>query len=287
MFRDRSRSRRLVVVAVVSATMGVGGVGVASILNQGNLSPQLPQPIGAPGDYSSGHLVAGRGLTSAQATAQVLTGLAGTPVRTITLGSPSSTSGITGTGAPWLTVGVEGVDPNSTESYWLGALAQGAVADLMRSGASTTQAVIGGGQVVGLDNSGHQVSTVLGSGYVVGGQQFASPNDDVLRAHIYDVALKFGLVVRTLTIVHPLDSAISVSFTVPDTPPVSWTTDTLRAAIEGSPKTLEGVFIQLYSPSGKWLLSGGVAYRSGLGDLSFAPGQDGRFGAAHGQLAKP
>ncbi len=284
MRRDRSRSRKLVVVVAVSAAMCVGGVGVASILNQGNQSPQLPQPIGAPGDYSSGHFVTGPGLTSAHATAQVLTGLVGTPVHTITLGSSSSTSGITGTGAPWLTVGVEGVDPNSTESYWLGALAQGAVADLMRSGAPTTQAVIGGGQVVGLDNSGRQVSSVLGSGYVAGGQQFASPSDVVLRAHIYDVASKFGLEVRTLTLVHPLNSAILVSFTIPDSATVSWTIDELRAALEGSPKTLEGVFIQLYSPSGELLLSAGVAYRSGLGDLSFAPGQDARFGAVHGHL---
>lgn len=282
MLRDRSRRRRFVIVIGVSATMLAGGVGFASILNQGNQSPQLPQPTGAPGDYSSGHLGAGRGLTSAQAVAQVLAGLAGTPVQTITVGSPPSTSGITGTGAPWLTVGVAGVNPESVESNWLGALAQGAVADLMRSDAPTTQAVIGGGEVVGFNNSGHQVSTVLGTGFVVGGQQFASPSDDVLRAHVYDVASKFGLEVRTLTIVHPLNSAISVSFTVPDSATVSWTIDEFRAALEGSPKTLEGSFIQLYSTSGEWLLSAGVAYRTGLGGLSFAPGQDGRFGAAHG-----
>lgn len=262
--------------------MLAGGVGVASILNPGNQSPQLPQPTGAPGDYSSGHLGAGRGLTSAQATVQVLAGLAGTPVQRITVSSPPSTNRITGTGAPWVTVNVVGIDPEGVESNWLGALAQGAVADLMRSDAPTTQSVIGGGEVVGLNNSGHQVSNVLGSGYVAGGQQFASPRDDVLRAHVYAIASKFGLEVRTLTIVHPLDSAISVSFTVPDNTKVSWTIDELRTALEGSPKTLEGSFIQLYSTSGEWLLSAGVAYRIGLGGLSFAPGQDGRFGAVHG-----
>ena len=291
MRRDRAHRRRLVIGVVVSATMLAGGATFASILNQGNQSPQLLQPTGAPGDYSGGKLVVGRGLTSAQATAQVLAGLAGTPVQTITVGSPPATgemtSGITGTGAPWITVSVIGVNPESVESNWLGALAQGAVADLMRSDAPTTQAVIGGGEVVGLNNSGNQVSTVLGTGFVVGGQQFASPGDDVLRAHIFDVALKFGLKVRTLTIVHPLNSAISVSFTVSDSVTVSWTIDELRAALEGSPKTLEGSFIQLYSASGELLLSAGVAYRTGLGGLSFAPGQDTRFGAVHGHEPRP
>lgn len=285
MFRNPFYSRRFVVGIVLSATMLAGGVGFASILNQGNQSPQLPQLTGTPSNYNGGKFIAGPGLTSAQATAKVLTGLAGTPVQRIMVGSPRSNSGVKG--APWLTVSVVGVDPEGVESNWLGALAQGAVADLMRSDAPTTQAVIGGGEVVGLNNSGQQVSTVLGSGYVAGGQQFASPSDDVLRAHVYDVASKFGLEVRALTIVHPLNSAISVSFTVPDIASMSWTIDELRAALEGSPKTLEGSFIQLYSTSGEWLLSAGVAYRSGLGGLSFAPGQDGRFGAAHGHLAKP
>lgn len=289
MRHDNSRRHRLVIGIVVIGTLSLGGVAFASILNPGNLSPQLPKPTGSPGNYSSGKFVAGPGLTSVQATAQVLADLAGTPVQKITVGSAPSTNGmaegIIGTGAPWLTVSVAGLDPNSTESHWWGELAQGAVADLMRSSAPTTQAVIGGGEVDGLDNSGHQVSIALGSGFVAGGQEFSSPSDDVLRAHVYDVALKFGLKVRTLTIVHPLDSAISVSFTVPDNAAVSWTIEELGVALEGSPKTLEGSFIQLYSTSGECLLSSGVAYRSGQGDLSFAPGQDARFGAMHGHLA--
>ncbi len=287
---DKSLRRRLVIVMVASATMLAGGVSVATILNQGNQSPQLPQPTGMPGNYSDGKYVTGPGLSSANAAGQVFTGLLGTSVKGISVGGAPSTNGmtdgITGTGAPWLIVSVGDTDPNSTESHWLGALAQGAVADLMRSNAPTTQAVVGGGQVVGLDKSGNQISVNLGSGSVAGGQQFVSPSDDVLQAHVYDVAAKFGLIVRTLKIVHPLDSAILVSFTVPDGATVSWTIDTLRVALERSPKTLEGSFIQLYSASGDLLLSAGVAYRSGLGDLSFAPGQDGRFGAVHGQLAK-
>ena len=262
--------------------MGAGGVAFSSMLNQGNQSPQMPQPSGAPADYSAGHHAVGRGLASVQAAAQVLAGLAGTPVQKITVGNPPSASGLTS--ASWITVDVGGVNPDSVESNWLGALAQGAVADLMRRDEPNTQAVIGGGEVVGLNNSGQPLSTVLGTGFVVGGQQFDSPSDDVLRSGIYDVASKFGLEVRTLTILHPLNSAISVSFTVPDTAAVLWTIDELRAALDGSPKELEGSFIQLYSKSGQRLLSSGVAYRTGLGGLSFAPGQDARFGALHGQV---
>jgi hypothetical protein len=158
---------------------------------------------------------------------------------------------------------------------------------LMRRDEPTTQAVIGGGEVVGLNNSGQPVSTVLGTGFIAGGQQFASPSDDVLRSRIRAVASTFGLAVRTLTILHPLESAISVSFTVPDNATVSWTIDQLGAAIEGAPRTVEGSLIQLYSTSGEHLLSSGAAYRTGLGVLSFAPGQDVRFGALHGHLAQP
>lgn len=285
MSRNSFRSRgRLVAGIAVSLTL-VGGAAFASILNGGNQSPQMPQPAGPAGNYSSGHFVTGQGLTGAQAMARVLAGFAGTPVRKITIGGAKVTNGPTD--APWVTVNVAGVDPTGVEANWLGALAQGAVADLMRRGEPTTQAVIGGGEVVGPNNSGQSVSTVLGTGFIAGGQQFASPNDGLLRSRINEVALTFGLKVRALTILHPLESAISVSFTVPDNAKVSWTIDQLRAAVEGTPRTVEGSLIQLYSTSGELLLSSGAAYRTGLGGLSFAPGQDERFSAMHGHLARP
>jgi hypothetical protein len=285
MSRNSSRSRRRLVIGVVVSLTMFGGVAFASIPTGGSQSPQMPLTTGQAGSYSSGHFAAGSGLTSAQSVTQALVGFAGVSVQKITVGSAKSTSGPTN--APWVTVNVAGVDPAGLEANWLGALAQGAVADLMRRDEPTTQAVIGGGEVVGLNNSGQPVSTVLGTGYIAGGQQFASPSDGLLRLRIQDVALKFGLAVRTLTILHPLESAISVSFTVPDNAKVSWTIDQLRAAVEGSPRTVEGSLIQLYSTSGEHLLSSGCAYRTGLGVLSFAPGQDVRFGAMHGHLARP
>lgn len=245
----------------------------------------MPRPVGPAGNYSSGHFATGRGLTSLQATARVLGGLAGTSVQQITVGSAKSTDGPTN--APWVTVNVAGVDPVGLEASWFGALAQGAVADLMRRDEPTTEAVIGGGEIVGLNNSGQLKSTVLGTGFIAGGQQFASPSDDALRSHIRNVASTFGLEVRKLTILHPLESAVSVSFTAPDKTTVPWTIDQLRAAVEGSPRTVEGSLIQLYSTSGELLLSSGCAYRTGIGVLSFALGQDVRFGAVHGQLVQP
>jgi hypothetical protein len=259
--RDSTRrSRRLVIVIMVSVTLG-GVVAFSAILTRGNQSPQMPQASGAPGDYNSGHRVVGRGLTSAQAVAQVLADFAGTPVRNITVGSPKLRDGPTD--PSWLTVEVAGVDPNGVEATWLDVLAPEAVANLMSHGEPTTKAV------------------------TRGDQQFASPSDDVLRSRIHDAALKFGLEVRKLTILHPLDSAVSVSFTVPDNATVSWTIDQLRAAVEGSPRTLEGSLIKLYSTSGELLLSSGVAYRTGLGGLSFAAGQDERFHAVHSYPALP
>jgi hypothetical protein len=261
MHRDISRrSRRLVIGILVFVTMA-GGVAFASILKRGNQSPQLPQPSGAPGNYNSEHRVIGRGLTSAQAVAQVLADFAGTPVRNITVGSAKLRDGPTD--PAWLTVEVVGVDPNGVEATWLEVLAPEAVANLMSHGEPTTKAV------------------------TRGGQQFASPSDDLLRLRVHNAASKFGLEVRKLTILHPLDSAVSVSFTVPDNATVSWTIDQLRAAVEGSPRTLEGSLIKLYSTSGELLLSSGVAYRTGLGGLSFAAGQDERFHAVHSYPALP
>lgn len=275
---------RLVIGIAVTLTL-VSGAAFAATLNGGSQSPQMPQSVGSAGNYSSGHFAAGRGLTSAEAVTQALAGFAGTSVQKITVGSAKSNSGPTD--APWVTVSVAGVDPTGLEATWLGALAQGALADLMRRDEPTTQAVIGGGEVVGLDNSGQPVSRVLGTGFIAGGQQFASPSDDLLRSRIQDVASTFGLQVRKLAILHPLDSAISVSFTVPDNATVSWTMDQLRAEVEGTPRAVEGSLIELYSASGDLLLSSGGAYRTGLGVLSFAPGQDVRFGAMHGHLAQP
>jgi len=279
--------RNLPIGIVTTAILSVGGISVGAILGEGNQSPQLPQHPGVPSKYIPIHEQAGPGHNGNEAAALVLAGMRGTYVRSISVGSSITNNGNPGSTAPWVSVDVSDPNPDSLESHWLGSLAQGAVADLMRTNSLTTQDVIGGGQVTGIDHSGNHVSSELGTGFVLGGQQFQSLSDTALKSHVSDVAAQFGLQVRSLFIIHPLDSAISVSFIVPDNITPSWTIDQLRDALDGTPKGLEGSFIQLYSSSGNLLLSSTVAYRTGLGGLSFAPGQDARFGAVHGNLAQP
>ena len=69
---------------------------------------------------------------------------------------------------------------------------------------------------------------------------------------------------------------------LPGEVPVDWTIDDLRTAITGTPFAYEGVMITILDVTGRPLLVSGVAYRTGLGGLWFAEGQDSRFGALHG-----
>ncbi len=253
------RRRMLVIGSIVSLTM-FGGTAFASIPTLGNQNPQTPHKSVAHGKQNFRHGVTSHGLTVTQAVAKVLVDFAETPVRKIIVRTPKAKDSPVDT--PWLTVEVAG-DPHSAEATWLDVLVPEAVANLMSHGKPTTQGVGG--------NS----------------QQFNSPSDGVLRSYVRDAASKFGLTVRKLTIVHPLESAISVSFTVPDNATVSWTIDQLRAAVEGSPRSVEASLIELYSTSGELLLSTLCAYRTGLGGLSFAPGQDERFKAMHDLPAQP
>jgi hypothetical protein len=76
---------------------------------------------------------------------------------------------------------------------------------------------------------------------------------------------------------------VSVTFVVPDGATIDWTIDELRDAVAGRPTEVEGVLIELDDPGGQPLLQSGASYRDGLGGLWFAPGQDDRFGAQHGE----
>lgn len=164
---------------------------------------------------------------------------------------------------------------------WLTELVQGAVADLMRTDQGKTDQLIGGGVLVDADKSGAEVTTPVGGGWARGGQEFNSPSDAVLRDRVTSVAARFGLSVRSLAVLHPLDSALEVSFVVPDGK-VDWTIDQLSGALQGSPQDIEGDYIELYGLSGQPLLRTGTTARVAGGGLWFADGQDLRFGAQHG-----
>jgi hypothetical protein len=109
------------------------------------------------------------------------------------------------------------------------------------------------------------------------GQEFDSPPDDDLRQRVATIADGYGLGVGSVEILHPLDSALAVTFTVPPGD-VAWTIDGLSQELEGSPPDVEGVFVELDSPTGRPLAR--FAYRERLhgGGGWFAAGQAARFG---------
>jgi hypothetical protein len=165
---------------------------------------------------------------------------------------------------------------------WLADLAVGAVAERAHSKEAVANDIISTAIAIGPDKGGNPITTSLGIGAVGLGQVFGSPSDSALTAHVADVAESHGLAVADLRILHPLESALSVTFVVPDGASIDWTLDDLRTDLVGAPPEVEGVFIELRDSHGQPLLQSGVAYRTGEGGLWFAPGQDSRFGAVHG-----
>jgi hypothetical protein len=219
--------------------------------------------------------------TADQAISLVLKGMAETEVRSASVTGEPTGSAAT---APRVRVQVDSDRGDDLYAVWLGDLVRGAVADRMRDDEKTTADVIGGGQVEDTDRSGAPVIVPLGTGSIVGGQVFDSPSDDVLEARAEGAARKFGLKLLSIDVMHPLESAISVKFELPEDGALTWTIDDLGAAVAGSPPSVEGVFIEIDSPSGKLLIRTSSSYRTAEGGLSFAPGQDERFGAVHGHV---
>jgi hypothetical protein len=87
--------------------------------------------------------------------------------------------------------------------------------------------------------------------------------------------------VDAVEVLHPLDSALAVTFTVPPGA-VSWTLFQLTRELLGPHTDVEGLSIQLNAPSGRPLLSAAYGERATGGGGWFAPGQDQRFGFQHG-----
>jgi len=205
------------------------------------------------------------------------------------MGDPSVTSAVVGA-APadrggsgqWLTVTIDSEQAHAINQRWLAELMQGAVADLMRTDEATTSQVLNGARLVATDASGHRVVTPLGHGAVVGGQVFDSPSDDALRQQVAAAAEKYGLTVDSVQVLHPLDSALAVTMTVPDGPLDGWNLTSLQDAIEGkttptSAFNVEGLYLELHSPSGKPVVKSSFASRIPGGGGWSAPGQDERF----------
>jgi hypothetical protein len=264
-----------VAAGLLVATATIAAVGAAIAATSGS-DPRTG------GGGHTGHPVTYAGATQgiraahaplAAAKGQVLQGLSDTAVK-----------GVQATSSPKGLVVRVALKQNNDDvpDVWVADLAVGALGERTRTNQSVINEEIASATAVGPGSNGTRVTSTLGLGAVRLGQVFGWPSDAVLKSHVKTVARQFGLMVSSLSILHPLESALRVTFVVPTSAKIKWTIDELRAALVGATPDVEGVLIQLDNPAGKPLLISGVAYRTGEGGLWFAPGQDERFGALHG-----
>jgi hypothetical protein len=219
-----------------------------------------------------------QGLSADEAVSRVSASLGSPLVQRIELiNDPSDNPG----GLPWVQVRMNPSRGEDVERVWLGELVEGAVAELMHTNQSHLNQVLGGGQVLDGRTQGDPGATSLGMGSAPSGQHYDSPSDEALRERVIAVATKYDLNVSSVEILHPLDSALAITLTVPDGD-VPWTIDQLGDELDGGRNELEGLFIQLNSPDGQALLRTSTAARVQGGGVWFAPGQDERFGLVHG-----
>ncbi len=264
------------------AAPGVAAPGASSTATAPTPSSSPSPPLPMPNDDHTGDPTAcarrpatpRTPLTSNDAAAQVMKRLSGEP----------QLAGITTTSTPsGLEVAIRLTrNDDGVPELWLADLAIGAVAELAHSDQAMANDLISSATAVGPGEGGDPTASDVGAGAVRLGQVFDSPCDAALTTHVADVALRHGLAVADLQILHPLESALRVTFVVPNDATVDWTMDELVGDLVGQPPDLEGVLIELDDPDGQPLLQEGAAYRTGAGGLWFAPGQDGRFGAVHG-----
>ena len=272
-----SKRFRYVLAGLVVAAATAGAVGAA----MGATGGGSPDPrFGGGGD--TGTPITWASVTQAptaappsvdDAAGQVLRGLAGTNVQG--LQASSSPTGLV------VTVALA-ENNDDVPDVWLAGLAVGALAERMRTNQAVINDEIASATAVGPGSSGAPFTSNISAGAVALGQVFGSPSDAVLTSRVNTVAQQFGLKVASLSILHPLESALRVTFIVPNTATIDWTLDQLRTALVGASPDVEGVLTELDNSAGQPLLLAGGTYRTGVGSLWFAPGQDDRFGAIHG-----
>ena len=274
--------RVLTVVAVAVVLSGCGAAHqnpTATDPTSPGSPPHAATASGKPIQFSASRQDVGPGLSADQATQQVLGGLGDPSVTSATVATPALSSGESG---HWLTVTIDSDQADGVKQSWLAQMVQGAVEDLMRTHEPTTSQVLQGAKLVDRDGSGHRVVTDLGYGAVVGGQVFDSPSDAALRQQVATAAQKYGLTVDSIQVLHPLDSALAVTMTVPDGSLDGWGLDSLQNAIEGGTvPDVEGLYLELRSPSGQIIVKSSMAFRIPGGGGWSAQGQDGRFGINH------
>jgi hypothetical protein len=181
--------------------------------------------------------------------------------------------------SPCLRVSLDNEADHGVKEAWLAHLVVGAVGELIRTDETNLDMVIAG-EITSRDSNGHVHTDLLaGSGPV--GRRFHSPSDSALSERVASVAAKYGLGVKSVEVLHPLDSALAVTLTAPPGD-VRWTIDQLADELLGSPVDVEGLFVQLDSPTGEPLFRIAFRERTRGGVGWFAPGQENRFGFNHG-----
>ncbi|MFL6156507.1 MAG: hypothetical protein ACJ72D_10465, partial [Marmoricola sp.] len=168
---ERNTARRnLKVALIVGVLLGLAGVPAARV-TASNTTPKadLTQgDSGVPVSYSDA-VAPGSGLSGTEAAAAVEKSLASTEVQSVSV-IPAPQRSVAE--EPWVRVSLDSRLGDDPETIWLGALVEGAVADLMRTGQTTTNRLISGGEVLLEDKDGTPTTVDLGAGSVLGGQVF-------------------------------------------------------------------------------------------------------------------
>jgi hypothetical protein len=276
MSTDRTTKKALRIgVPVVLAAAAITGIGTAIAATSGPAQPGDTAHSGDPASYTDRTRTASGGLSDQRAASSVLAGFVPSQAVTAITAAPGLQ------GRESFTIAL-GRNDGGLADIWRADLAMGAYAELNHSADQVAFSdYSSGGVATGPNAKGAVTSVDLGAGAARFGQSFASPSDAALTKQIRDGAAKFGLTVKDLAVLHPLESAAAVTLVVPDGA-VSWTLDDLRTGLFGTTPDVEGSLIQLVDSSGNPLLTATAAYRTAEGGVWFAPGQDARFGAIHG-----
>jgi len=252
-----------------------GGAGAAVAATTGSPTPGLSTELGAqvhdtgtPLAYATATSSTPAGLTLSEAIPRVVKGLNG-----LVLGVSSTSSG----NGPVLDVQLAQSN-DQVPDVWIAGLTVGALAELIHTNQTAMSQVIASASATGPGKDGPNTWTGVGLGAIALGQQFNSPNDAELASRVNQVAEQFGLTVSNLQILHPLESVIDVTFTVPANSPSSWTLDKLRSQLVGSTPRIEGILIQVNSADGQPLARSGIAYRTGEHGLWCAPAAQAQCG---------
>lgn len=284
--RPSGRVATRIVVASIGVGAAMGGIVVAAVAATNAVPPRQHMTPA----INASQTAAGLGANATSASTSVLAGLANAQaVQGISL--VPSVVGNSSLPMVRVTLSKNVGAANAggqARATWLGAIAEGAFSDREHTTQQSLLDVISGGQVVEPDSNGTGTVTYsLGGSNVAAGQVFTPPTDSALTARVSAVAAQYGLVPQNATVLHPMGSALDVTFVVPDGLNPTWSVDDLINSLAGTPVQLDGVLVTLVTPAGVPLLVEGSSNRAGFGSLWFANGQDVRFSAGHGSQYIP